>query len=313
MQKLTIACSRIISDARFAYALVLLLLVCMTVQFAFVYATAEQERYEGSWSGAVHYLAYLFSDFYFDPTFGHNLVKAYTTALPDKNPVEPTTKNVNPIAPTTKNVNPILPTKNNNLLPPTNDPQRLTENNSKVPSQSKFLVNSVLDFGCGIGTYLGLFRDAGVQKTVCMEPRDMGWFMRRGVTQIVADVIHDDLSTLYKEKFDLVMSVEVLEHIGREYHERVFDFLANSSNCFVAFSAAVPGQEGAGHVAAREVGDWESEFLRRGFERDLEREYSVLSSSKIFHYLQRNFMSFVRSDRKHLCTTHASHDLHHQL
>jgi O-methyltransferase len=69
-------------------------------------------------------------------------------------------------------------------------------------------------------------------------------------------------------KFDLVLSIEVAEHIERSKHEDLFDFLAARAERWVVFSAARPGQGGHGHVAERPEAEWREEFVSRGFAFD---------------------------------------------
>lgn len=54
-----------------------------------------------------------------------------------------------------------------------------------------------------------------------------------------------------EEPFDLVMSLEVGEHIPQEYEEIFFNNLAQNSNSYILLSWAVPNQGGDGHVNCR--------------------------------------------------------------
>jgi hypothetical protein len=65
-------------------------------------------------------------------------------------------------------------------------------------------------------------------------------------------------------KFDLVFTIEVAEHIPRELHDRVADFLAEHTAGFLVFSAGRPGQGGVGHIALRPRDEWQAEFEKRG-------------------------------------------------
>lgn len=64
--------------------------------------------------------------------------------------------------------------------------------------------------------------------------------------------------------FDLVLSFEVLEHIPRERHERIFDFMVRHAGGFVVLSVARPRQPGSGHIACRTKKDVRGELERRG-------------------------------------------------
>ena len=133
-------------------------------------------------------------------------------------------------------------------------------------------VESVLDFGGGLGPYLLSFRDKGVKDLVVMEPQPLGDCLFKGLTQDTTDLINTDLKDLPKEKFDLVMTIEVLEHIPAEFHPHAIDALAQATKKYLLFSAAHPGQPGEGHVgpSMKSRQQWLADFASR--QPDLEED-----------------------------------------
>lgn len=117
---------------------------------------------------------------------------------------------------------------------------------TKKKRQVKLLL--LLYFGGGLGPYLVGFRNQGVKELVIMEPRSHGDCLFLGMKQDTTDVINTNLKRLPKEKFDLVMTIEVVEHIPVEFHPHIIDFLAQATKKYILFSAAHPGQDGQGHV-----------------------------------------------------------------
>jgi hypothetical protein len=109
-------------------------------------------------------------------------------------------------------------------------------------------VRSVMDFGGGPGTYLTGLRNGGVATLVTVEPHPLGDCLFANVTQDPTDWVNAPLSELPSGAFDLVMTIEVLEHIPVAHHEHVVLALAQATTAWLLFSAAQPGQGGEGHV-----------------------------------------------------------------
>eukprot|EP00545_Synedropsis_sp_CCMP1620_P003583 CAMPEP_0119017328 /NCGR_PEP_ID=MMETSP1176-20130426/16196_1 /TAXON_ID=265551 /ORGANISM="Synedropsis recta cf, Strain CCMP1620" /LENGTH=273 /DNA_ID=CAMNT_0006971019 /DNA_START=14 /DNA_END=835 /DNA_ORIENTATION=+ len=112
-----------------------------------------------------------------------------------------------------------------------------------------FDVKSVLDFGGGVGAYLTAFRQkGGVSPLVIVEPQPLGNCLWTGLTQDTTDWINTPLQNLPKDQYDLVMTVEVVEHIPVDHHRHLVQALAQATTKWLYFSAAHPNQPGEGHV-----------------------------------------------------------------
>jgi hypothetical protein len=106
---------------------------------------------------------------------------------------------------------------------------------------------SVVDLGCGDGTWLSVFMECGVKNVQGMD----GPWVKEQDLRIPADLFRRiDLRTFQPQgnrKYDLVFSVECAEHLEEEYAER-FVFALCSLGPLICFSAAIPFQGGEGHV-----------------------------------------------------------------
>lgn len=99
------------------------------------------------------------------------------------------------------------------------------------------------------------------------------------------------------KKFDLVFSIEVMEHVPRNLHDKAFDFLASKVGKIMIFGAARPGQSGTGHTACRPREEFKAEFLKRGL-RFLPRVTAALSEAAYPPNHDTNTMAFT-SDPNH--------------
>jgi len=119
---------------------------------------------------------------------------------------------------------------------------------------------SVLEFGCGLGTtsdFLARFTPGGA-RVVCVEPEPMlkEVFARRPPPQrpmqlavdVFADAGRPCAAQLFKPRFDLVLTFEVLEHILPARQQAAMDYLAGSTSKYLVFAAARPNQGGTGHI-----------------------------------------------------------------
>lgn len=112
---------------------------------------------------------------------------------------------------------------------------------------------SVLDIGCGQGEWLEQF-DVDVKHGVDIAAPEATGFLRADLT----DPLH------LGREYDLVISVEVGEHLPESAADTYMDSIARHGNQ-VVFSAAVVGQEGVGHINCQPHEYWHDKFRERGY------------------------------------------------
>ena len=133
-----------------------------------------------------------------------------------------------------------------------------------VPILLKLLEpNSVVDVGCGIGTWLKVFQDFNVYDVLGID----GEYVKVSQLKIKQELFKSaDLENNFSlnRKFDLAISLEVAEHLKPEAAEIFIDSLTNlSDNIF--FSAAIPLQGGQNHVNEQPPKYWIDKFKKRGY------------------------------------------------
>lgn len=147
---------------------------------------------------------------------------------------------------------------------------------------------SVLDLGCGLGHY---------QKSI--EKCGLSWRGFDGSANIEAATggrVHfSDLSVpIDVGVADWVLSLEVGEHVPKQYESTYLDNVVRHARHGVILSWAVPGQVGHYHVNCRENEEVIQDLKVRGFEFDAERTRSVRSHAR-FSWLQKTTMVFRRA------------------
>ncbi|MER3452772.1 MAG: hypothetical protein C4321_03245, partial [Chloroflexota bacterium] len=123
---------------------------------------------------------------------------------------------------------------------------------------------SVLDVGCGTGTWLAAFRRLGIEDVFGID----GGEITPSMLEIPAACFaRADLSRPFDlgRRFDLALCLEVGEHLPAGAADALVGSLTAHAPV-VAFSAAIPFQGGAGHVNEQWPGWWAARFAERGFE-----------------------------------------------
>lgn len=111
-------------------------------------------------------------------------------------------------------------------------------NNARIRSVNRFLTNwikrgqKVLDLGCGIGVISQHLRTLGADVTgIDISPKCIEYAKRH--VRSVKFLCRNILKTPLKEKFDVVVMIDCIEHIPLEQHSSLFEALADSTSTVI--------------------------------------------------------------------------------
>lgn len=158
-------------------------------------------------------------------------------------------------------------------------------------------VRSAVDLGCGVGTWLAVLRDRGLDRVVGFDGAWVDPRLLKIPRECFRAVDLCELDSL-EGRYDLAISLEVAEHLPPELADRFVALLTAAAD-FVLFSAAVPFQGGIGHVNEQWPEYWVEKFAARGFAPlDVVRPH-VWSDTRIPVWYRQNVFLFVNRARLH--------------
>ena len=130
-----------------------------------------------------------------------------------------------------------------------------------IPALNDFCsIGSVLEMGCGAGGFLKFCTEN--EKNI--KGIEINEKALKSLVIPYESVFSLDISKpLDIELFDVVVSLEVIEHIDSAYEDTVIDNIVNSSNKYIIFSGARVGQPGDGHINCRNQDYWIEKFTKR--------------------------------------------------
>jgi tetratricopeptide (TPR) repeat protein len=122
---------------------------------------------------------------------------------------------------------------------------------------------TVVDIGCGVGTWLSVYRQHGVQSVLGV---DGDYVDRRELLVSENEFLPRNLSEPLhlNQRYDLVQSLEVAEHLDGKHAEQFVATLTGLSDV-VLFSAAVPFQLGTEHVNEQFIDYWARLFQKHDY------------------------------------------------
>lgn len=153
---------------------------------------------------------------------------------------------------------------------------------------------SVIDVGCGVGTWLRVFTEFGVPDIMGVD----GNWVEKEMLQIPEEqFLSFDLKKPFRidRQFDLVVSLEVAEHLPIESAETFLDSLVRLGPV-ILFSAAIPFQIGRHHVNEQWPDYWVQHFQKRGYLVIDAIRKKIWQNDSVEYWYAQNILIFARQD-----------------
>jgi SAM-dependent methyltransferase len=153
---------------------------------------------------------------------------------------------------------------------------------------------SVVDVGCGVGSWLAVFREAGIEDVLGVDLENV----ERELLLIPAkDFLPYDLRRPLKigRAFDLALCLEVAGNLLEEEADTLVDSLVGLAPV-ILFSAPIPFQGGANQHNLQWPQYWVAKFRERGFEVADALRPRVWDNPEVKWWFAQNIMLYVRAD-----------------
>lgn len=149
-----------------------------------------------------------------------------------------------------------------------------------VPLLMKASPTRVVDVGCGRGWWSAEFTAHGCDVLSI----DGDW------VDAVVPVDHRPLTDL-PAGFDLAVCLEVAEHLPLDDAHELVTALTRAA-AVVAFSAAIPGQSGPGHISCRWQSYWAALFAEHGFLPDDRIRRTIWTDQRVEPWYRQNLLVY---------------------
>jgi SAM-dependent methyltransferase len=146
---------------------------------------------------------------------------------------------------------------------------KATDQNEASPTQiipilkSLFDLKTVADVGCGVGHWLAAFKQHDINDVLGID----GFHLNKSLFLLDQNNLRQfdlEKSIAVERTFDLVISLEVAEHISAENASVFVESLTKLSDT-ILFSAAIPGQGGQNHINEQWPSYWQQKFKVFGY------------------------------------------------
>ena len=157
---------------------------------------------------------------------------------------------------------------------------------------------SVVDVGCGLGTFLRVFMENGITDVSGLDGSwvDKNLLSENLPLECFREVNLEDFIQADR-KFDMALCLEVAEHLPKCKANNIVSTLINLSDIII-FSAAIPNQGGQNHVNEQWPTYWEELFNAHNYLMYDVIRPKIWDNSNIFFWYKQNIFVYVRKGHK---------------
>ena len=154
---------------------------------------------------------------------------------------------------------------------------------------------SVVDIGCGIGTFLKVFSQYNVKMVLGLDGK---WVNRQMLLQNIneSEFMEIDLEKFepLPKKYDLALCLEVAEHLSSDSADSFISSLTKCSDIII-FSAAVPDQGGQNHLNEQWPPYWKFLFEKNGYLMYDAIRSKIWADPTVDFWYKQNMFVFIKS------------------
>jgi SAM-dependent methyltransferase len=157
-------------------------------------------------------------------------------------------------------------------------------------------VNSVVDFGCGLGTWLRAFKENGIPEILGLDGK---WcntqLLFKNIDQGEFQYVDLENPIILEKTYDMAISLEVAEHVSPERADIFVQSLVNAAK-IILFSAAIPEQRGFNHINEQWPSYWIEKFQKHGYVFHDVLRSKIWFNEHVEVWYKQNIFLVVRED-----------------
>lgn len=155
---------------------------------------------------------------------------------------------------------------------------------------------SVVDIGCGLGTFLYAFKQCGVKEVMGLDgpwidKEKLSGYLDQNSFKIVN--LHEPIQL--NKTYDLAICLEVAEHLAPESADTIVKSLVSLSKTIV-FSAAVPYQGGQNHLNEQYINYWQEKFSKHDYIVYDVLRFIFWNNKEVFWWYKQNMYLVAHKD-----------------
>ena len=162
--------------------------------------------------------------------------------------------------------------------------------------RKQFRFKTVLDLGCGNGYLISYLQGMGKTVTGVDGASRSNYYSHIPIR--IADLTQD----IYFGDFDLVLCLEVAEHIDAFSADQLVENITRSANSLIVFSAATAGYGGLHHVNEQPKKYWLEKFGQYDFTEDRKASFQLrwnLRQCEHTWWFSKNVMVLTNAANEH--------------
>jgi SAM-dependent methyltransferase len=155
----------------------------------------------------------------------------------------------------------------------------------------RYSPNTVLDVGCGLGTWAAVFLEHGCDAVGIDGEQIPDHLVKIPPERFTLMDLEEPLPV--HRRFDMAVCLEVAQCLSEPAGQRLVEFLCSAADVTV-FSSAVPGQGGTHHVNERWPDYWQQLFGAHGFGFDDEIRWCFWDDDEVEWWYRQNMFIVTR-------------------
>lgn len=155
---------------------------------------------------------------------------------------------------------------------------------------------TVVDFGCGEGAWLSVFKEHE-----CAVKGIDGYHVNLDRLLIEHNEFEQaDLTFGFRvnQRYDMAISLEVAEHLPETSADQLVQSLCIASNV-ILFSAAIPGQNGEGHINEQWPSYWNQKFKENGYVGTDYFRWLFWNNPNVENWYKQNILLYISQSIHH--------------